>query len=62
MTAPTFLGKPCKRNHLTTGTLRYLSNGHCVDCTQMRPQMPREQRREYMRNWRTIRKKLGRQS
>jgi len=54
----TFLGKPCIRGHVSTGTLRYVSNGHCVECTRMRPQMQKAQRRDYMRNWRTVRKKL----
>jgi hypothetical protein len=57
--AATFLGKPCKRDHLSAGTLRYLSNGHCVECTQLQPQMTRDQRRDYMRNWRTIKGRMA---
>jgi hypothetical protein len=55
-TAPTFPGKPCKRNHVVT--IRYVSNGHCVACSALRRQMPREKRRDYMRTYRATRKRL----
>jgi len=51
---PVFLGKPCARGHVVAGTIRYLSNGHCVECAKLQTGMTRDQRREYMRTWRSV--------
>lgn len=77
--AETYLGAPCKRNHVDSSghTERYVSNFACLKCAPIEMELRRRRRgvpkrvlchckycakclnREYQRNRRTIRRKLG---
>jgi hypothetical protein len=52
----TYHGQPCPKRH----TLRYRSNGGCVECSKARKDSyTKEQRRNYNREWKKTRRLLG---
>jgi hypothetical protein len=71
MTAPVYLGPPCKVDPYlhasgdTGQTLRYVSNDHCVECAKLDAEKKRKkgtkaERAAYMRNWRALNGRYGR--